>query len=198
MQSRGLEVFGCPLSLDAGAMTRCFQRVLDREGDRIRDQMQREFERNPYLAKLEYERKILQAATQLPLQPLMTCLKSAPNQAQVDIGAQVQRWMTDPGDFAEDAIQYVLAQTRSDLAILLREEVQARQFLAGPLTPVQTWDRSMQMFDRLSQRNAGTRCLMQFLSPHLPRLKQAMVQSNTAIASQVQQIFDPQTVAVVH
>lgn len=198
VQSRGLEVFGCPLSLDAGAMSRCFQRVLDREGDRIRDQMQREFDRNPFLAKLDHERKILQAVAQLPLQPLMTCLKNAPNQAQTDIGAQVQRWVADPGNYAEDAIQYALAQIRGDLAAILREEMQARQFLSTSPTPSQAWDRSVQMFDRLSQRSAGTRCLMQFISPHLPKLKQAMVQSHSAIASQFQQIFDPQTVAVVH
>lgn len=198
VQSRGLEVFGCPLSLDAGAMTRCFQRVLDREGDRIRDRMEREFERNPFLAKLDHERKILQAAAQLPLQPLMTCLKNASNQAQADLGAHVQRWIANPGNYAEDGIEQLLAQTRGDIAAILREDMQVRQLSSTPLTPAQTWDRSVQMVDRLSQRNAGTRCLMQFISPHLPKLKQAMVQNSAALTSQIQQIFDGPTVAMLH
>ncbi len=143
IHTRGLEVFGCPLSLDAGAMTRCFQRVLDREGDRIRDQMQREFDHNPYLAKLDHERKILQAAAQLPLQPLMNCLKNVPNQPQADLGAQVQRWLANPGIYSKDAVEQVLAQTRSDLSAIFREEVQARQMSRAPLSPAQSWDRSV-------------------------------------------------------
>lgn len=198
IHSRGVEVFGCPLSLDAGAMTRCFRRVLDREGDKIRDHMQREFDRNPFLAKLEHERKILQAATQLPLQPLMTCLKNAPNQAQTDLGAQVQRWLANPGVYSKDAVEQVLAQTRSDLSAIFREEVQARQISRAPLSPAQSWDRSVEMLDRLSQRNPAVRCLMQPLLPHLSQMKQVMVQNQAALASQFRQIFDPSTVNVAH
>lgn len=198
IHSRGLEVFGCPLTLDAGAMTRCFRRVLDREGDRIRDQMQREFDRNPFLAKLEHERKILQAATQLPLQPLMNCLKNTPNQAQTDLGPQVQRWLANPGVYSKDVVEQVLAQTRSDLSAIFREEVQARHMSRAPLSPVQSWDRSVEMLDRLSQRNPAFRCLMQPLLPHLPQMKQVMVQNQAALASQLRQIFDPSTVNVAH
>ena len=198
IHTRGLEVFGCPLSLDSGAMTSCFRRVLDREGDRIRDQMQREFDRNPYLAKLEHERKILQAATQLPLQPLMNCLKNAPNQAQTDLGAQVQRWLANPGVYSKDAVEQILAQTRSDLSAIFREEVQARQISRAPLSPAQSWDRSVEMLDRLSQRNSAVRCLMQPLLPHLSQMKQVMVQNQAALASQFRQIFDPSTVNVAH
>jgi hypothetical protein len=198
IHTRGLEVFGCPLSLDAGAMTRCFQRVLDREGDRIRDQMQREFDHNPYLAKLDHERKILQAAAQLPLQPLMNCLKNVPNQPQADLGAQVQRWLANPGTYSKDAVEQVLAQTRSDLSAIFREEVQARQISRAPLSPAQSWDRSVEILDRLSQRNPAVRCLMQPLFPHLSQMKQVMVQNQSALASQFRQIFDPSTVGVAH
>jgi hypothetical protein len=171
IHSQGLEVFGCPLTLDAGATTQCFRRVLDREGDRIRDQMQRDFDRNPFLAKLEHERKILHAANQLPLQPLMNCLKNAPNQAQTDIEAQVQRWLANPGVYTKDVVEQVLTQTRSDLSAIFREEIQARHMSRAPLSPAQSWDRSVEMLDRLSQRNPAFRCLMQALLPHLSQVK---------------------------
>ncbi|MGE0474193.1 MAG: hypothetical protein AB7P17_11225 [Nitrospirales bacterium] len=198
IHSRGLEVFGCPLSLDAGAMTRCFQRVLDRETDKIRNHMQREFDRNPYLAKLEHERKILQAATQLPLQPLMTCLKNASSQAQTDLGIQVQRWLANPGAYSKDAVEHVLAQARSDLSAIFREEMQARQNSRAPVSAAQAWDRSVEMLNRLSQRNPAVRCLMQPLLPHLSQMKQVMVQNQSALSSQFRQVFDPSTVAVAH
>jgi hypothetical protein len=152
---------------------------------------------NPFLAKLESERKTLEAVRKLRLDPLFQCLKGA-RSTRVNLPRDIQEFLTDPGNFANARMNEIWNVVEANFDQVMGEDLQALQGTKRPLSIQQILDRSARTMQRLADRHAGVKCLHQFLQPHMSKIKKAAVASHRTLESKTKKLVNTKIAPIVY
>lgn len=213
IQSRGVSIAGCEIKYKTGlpdfnALKSCINGKIDKvqddakkATDAAKAQTQgiqselNNLKNSPLLAKLEGERRMLEAVRTLNLEPFFTCLNQ--NQSlQPQFTSRIQLLASNPGKFAADLTNeiWTIAQQRSQA--LMSEHLQALRTPAGPGDFNQVADRSIRIFTQLASEHPVTRCILPRLNPQIAMIKQSALQIAPQLEARMKITFD-QSIAPV-
>ena len=213
--SRGLSIGGCEIKYknmapDFDALKSCIKDKIDK----IRDDAEKatdaakaqaqglqaelnNLKSNPFLAKLEGERRMLEAVRQLKLEPFFQCLAAA-KIPQADFSLHIQRITTDPSKYAADMVNEMFDLVERDIQGLLGEHMQALMSPGGLSDPSAVADRSLRTFTRLAGQHPVSRCALQTIPPPFVQLKESALPLISAIKTRVQRIVDKSVSPVLY
>lgn len=207
IQSRGLSVGGCEITYknglpDLNALKSCINGKISKINsdakkatDAAKAQAQ-EFQtqlnnlkNSPFLAKLDGERRMLEAVRTLNLEPFFTCLAQSQS-LQPQFTSRIQLLASNPGKFAADLTNeiWTIAQQRSQA--LMAEHLQALRTSGGPGDLNQVADRSIRLFTQLANEHPVTRCITPRLNSQIAMIKQASLQLAPQMEARLKQTFD--------
>lgn len=207
IQSRGLSIGGCEIKYKGGlpdfnALKNCVNGKIDKINtdakkatDAAKAQAQglqselNNLKNSPFLAKLEGERRMLEAVRALNLEPFFTCLSQSQS-LQPQFTSRIQLLASNPGKFVGDLTNeiWTIAQQRSQT--LMTEYLQALRTSGGPGDFNQAADRSLRLFTQLANEHPVTRCITPRLNPQFSMIKQASLQLAPQMETRLKQTFD--------
>jgi hypothetical protein len=207
IQSRGLSIVGCELKYKSGipdfnALKNCVNGKIDKihadakkATDAVKTQAQglqselNNLKNSPFLAKLDGERRMLEAVRTLNLEPFFTCLAQSQS-LQPQFTSRIQLLASNPGKFAADLTNeiWTIAQQRSQA--LMAEHLQALRTSGGPGDLNQVADRSIRLFTQLANEHPVTRCITPRLNSQIALIKQTSLQLAPQMEAKLKQTFD--------
>lgn len=154
---------------------------------------------NPLVAKLESEIQTLEAVRKLNLEPLFRCLAQASGQASANVTQLVHRFSTNPADFGNGVFTEALQQWEQNFREIMSEQLQLLNSpRGGDLQGPQIVDMALRSMDKLAQKQPATRCLAQFVRPHMNALRNMSVQLQQTMTTQGQRIFQTQVAPILY
>jgi hypothetical protein len=146
---------------------------------------------NPLVATLQSEIQTLEAVRKLKLESLFGCLAQGSGQASANLSQMVQRFTANPAGFATWMVNDFSTLLEKSFREIMSEQL---QLLSNPprsnLPGEQVMDMAMRSMDKLAQKHPAGRCLLQFSRPHKAAFRNASVQLQQAIRTQIKRIFD--------
>lgn len=144
---------------------------------------------SPFLAKLESERRMLDAVRTLNLEPFFACL-SQTQSLHPQFTARIQLLASNPGKFAGDLTNEVWTIAQQRAQGLMAEHLQTLRTSGGPGNFAAVADRSVRMFTQLANEHPVTRCIVPRIQPQVSAITQTSRQLAPDLEAKLKQTFD--------
>ena len=150
-----------------------------------------QIQNNPLIATLQSEIQTLEAVRKLKIESLFGCLAQGSGKASANLSQIVQRFTANPAGFATWMINDFSTLLEKSFREVMSEQL---QLLSNPprsnVSGEQVMDMAIRSMDKLAQKHPAGRCLSQYSRPHKAAFRNASVQLQKAMKSQLKRIFD--------